>query len=187
MCIQPTPDATINPLLGQFMSFGQRLHPQLGSYYSNLTGYWKGDVRFHNLTQESHPLSSPDIISTPPWSRQASDYLIGANLTNATEFAQRLGAWNWTRSEKVDISFGDKLVWSERNGSEVSKDVAILHVSPSLDAYLALRLRRPSAFKGKIDFTDPDSSEEFRLELNGVHFVSNGSIYALAKPSGYVV
>ena len=41
--------------------------------------------------------------------------------------------------------------------------------------------------QGKIDFTDPESSEEFRLELDGVHFVSNGSIYAFAEPSGYVV
>lgn len=36
--------------------------------------------------------------------------------------------------------------------------------------------------KGKIDFTDPDSSEELRLALEGVHFVSNGSICAFAEP-----
>ena len=40
--------------------------------------------------------------------------------------------------------------------------------------------------QGKIDFSYPEASEELRLELDGVHFVSNGSIYALAKPSGYV-
>lgn len=38
--------------------------------------------------------------------------------------------------------------------------------------------------QGKIDFTDPESSEELRLEVDGVHFVSNGSIYAFAEPSG---
>ena len=38
--------------------------------------------------------------------------------------------------------------------------------------------------QGKIDFTDPDSTEELRLEVDGVHFVSNGTIYAFAGPIG---
>lgn len=40
--------------------------------------------------------------------------------------------------------------------------------------------------QGKIDFTDPRKSDEFRLEVDGVHFISNGTIYAFAQPVRYV-
>ena len=174
------------PLVERFMTFGPRLHPQLGSYYTNLTGYWKGDVRFHNLTQESHTYIAPNGSTFNfPWANLASNYLAGANLTNATELAERLGEWNWTRSEKVDISFGDKIVWDSKNRVEVSKDIAVIHVR-SLAARSEAVLTRLD-LQGRIDFSDPKSSDEFRLELDGVHFVSNGSIYAYAVPSGYVL
>lgn len=41
--------------------------------------------------------------------------------------------------------------------------------------------------QGKIDLSDPETSEEMRLELEGVHFVSNGSLYAFAEPNECVL
>ncbi|KAJ3551014.1 hypothetical protein NM688_g4952 [Phlebia brevispora] len=159
----PTLDASTIALRQQLITFGTRVDPQLESYYANMTGFWKGDLHFHNLTSlnETAQVNSSLIR---PWSNLATDFIVGANISNTTEFTTRLGPWNWTRSEKVDISLGDKLVWSKENNSVVSKDIAML--------------------RGKIDFTDPESSDEFRLEIDGVHFIKNGSIYAFAEPSG---
>ena len=52
---------------------------------------------------------SDTTIQVPPWHRAAADYIASANatLTNATELTHKLGSWNWTRSKRVDISFGD--------------------------------------------------------------------------------
>lgn len=159
----PEQDPVTLPLVESFVTFGAQLDPLSASYYTNLTGFWRGDIAVHNLTSlESNATSPP-----PHWHTLADSLISNANLTNATELTRRLGNWNWSRSDKVAISFGDKLVWFEAGSREVSKDIAMVH--------------------GKIDFTDPESAEELRLEVDGVHFVSNGSIYAFAEPSGHGV
>ena len=109
------------------------MDPLYASYYANFTGYWKGDVRFHNLTNlDSSVTPVPDTtIQVPPWHRAAADYIASANatLTNATELTHKLGSWNWTRSKRVDISFGDKIVVPKGNDTEFTKDIALIHVS----------------------------------------------------------
>lgn len=129
--LKPERDLTASPLLQQFLTFGPRLDPSTESYYANLTGFWKGDLQLHNLTEDTTSLSGHDTASFPPWHDAASNFLVGANVTNATELTERLGKWNWTRSEKVDISFGDRLLWSKSNGTLVSKDIALIRVSYS--------------------------------------------------------
>ena len=108
------------------MTFGSKLDPQSASYYANLTGFWKGNVTFHNL---SDPQTTEGMTSIPAWHRLADDFVAHANLTNATELANRVGNWNWTRADKVSMSFGDKIVWDVGDRTNVSKDVAMIHVS----------------------------------------------------------
>lgn len=38
-----------------------------------------------------------------------------------------------------------------------------------------------TAMKGRIELSDPDASEDLRLDFDGIHFISNGSIYAFAE------
>lgn len=38
--------------------------------------------------------------------------------------------------------------------------------------------------QGRIELTDSSKAEDLRLDFEGLHFVSNGSIYGLADPSG---
>lgn len=109
------------------MTFGGQVDPQSAAYYTNLTGFWRGDVRFHNLTNLQSNESSP----LPPWHTLSDDLVSRANLTNATEFASRVGSWNWTRSDKVQISLGDKFMWDEGEHRNLSKDIAMIHVSNS--------------------------------------------------------
>lgn len=113
------------PLVNDFLTFGRQLDPQSGSYYANLTGFWRGDVQFHNLTNETM-----QTYSSPPfWIQDAQSFMSTANLTNATELTERVGKWGWDSSTKVAISFGDKLLWSsEGPHSNLSKDVALIHV-----------------------------------------------------------
>ena len=112
------------PMVESLMTFGSQVNPLSASYYTNLTGFWRGDVAFHNLTRlESNATTPP-----PSWHHLADSLVASANLTNATEFTNRLGNWNWTRSDKVAISFGDKLMWSKEDHKDLSKDIAIIHV-----------------------------------------------------------
>lgn len=115
------------PLVESLMTFGNQVDSQSAAYYTNLTGFWRGDVRFHNLTNLQSNESSP----LPPWHTFSDDLVWRANLTNATEFASRVGSWNWTRSDKVQISLGDKFMWDEGEHRNLSKDIAMIHVSSS--------------------------------------------------------
>ena len=103
------------------MSFGQEIDPRIGSYYSNLTGFWKGDVRFHNLTN----MTAAPLASEPFWLKDASAFVASANLTNATELENRLGKWRWAESTKTSIRFGDKKSTqkdiAEKNGHDAGK------------------------------------------------------------------
>ncbi|KAI0083737.1 hypothetical protein BDY19DRAFT_975766 [Irpex rosettiformis] len=154
----PTVDSTLIPLVMDFMSLSGELDSHQGSYYQNLTAFWKGDVRFHNLTN----ITTVPQLQTPFWLKDAEAFVSTANLTNATELSDRLGKWQWAHSTKTSIRFADKKVSGEdAKKKDLSEDIALIH--------------------GKIDLSDPDSSEEMRLELEGVHFISNGSIYAFAE------
>ena len=40
--------------------------------------------------------------------------------------------------------------------------------------------------QGKVDLADPKSDDDLRLDFEGIHVLSTGSIYAFAVSSGYV-
>ena len=107
------------PLIAAFLPFGRELDPRRGSYYSNMTGFWHGDAQFHNLTSlnETEQLSS--------WRHLSEQFMISTNLTAIPEL---LGPWNWTRSNKITLNVGDKLV-SFKKGDNETKNIAVIHVS----------------------------------------------------------
>ena len=108
------------PLVAAFVPAGLELDPMQASYYSNLTGFWHGDLQFHNLTS----LNATEQAA--PWRRLVEQWMI---TTNLTEIPERMGPWNWTRSNKVTLNVGDKLVPFRRRDGEETRNIAIIHVS----------------------------------------------------------
>ncbi|KAJ7898423.1 hypothetical protein B0H13DRAFT_2031847 [Mycena leptocephala] len=91
------------------------------------------------------------------WSPLAEKYMADANMSLILD---KIGSWNWSASDKLAISLVEKQP-SFTNASDI---VALIH--------------------GKVELTDENTSENLRLEFEGIHFVSNGTIYALAEPPG---
>ena len=40
--------------------------------------------------------------------------------------------------------------------------------------------------QGKVDLADPESQDDLRLDFEGIHILSTGTVYALAESTGYV-
>lgn len=119
------------PLVTSFLAFGSQLDPMEASYYTNLTGFWRGEGQFYNLTSSNSTSESNDTDSLP-WRPIAHSLLTSSNFTpNVTELSERLGSWNWSSSNKAAISVGDKLIWSKPHLTNISKDIAIIHVCSS--------------------------------------------------------
>ncbi|KAJ8489989.1 hypothetical protein ONZ51_g2566 [Trametes cubensis] len=150
----PVEDPNTMPLVQAFLGFGPELDPNQGSYYSNITGFWHGDLHFHNLTS----LNASEAAS--PWRHLSEQFILPTNLSAVPEL---LGPWNWTRSNKLAVSVGDKLIPLERDGA-THKNIAIIH--------------------GRLDLSDPESSDELRLDFEGIHVLSTGTIYAMAESGG---
>ncbi|KAJ7504432.1 hypothetical protein B0H11DRAFT_516924 [Mycena galericulata] len=91
------------------------------------------------------------------WSSLAENYMADANMTLILE---KTGSWNWSASDKMALS----LVEKRPSFTNASEDVVLIH--------------------GKIELTDKNTSEDLRLEFEGIHFISNGTLYALAEPGG---
>ncbi|KAI0726059.1 hypothetical protein C8Q72DRAFT_998682 [Fomitopsis betulina] len=148
----PAADNVTMPLVNSFLDLGPVLDPDMASYYTNLTGFWHGEIDFHNLTS----LSAND--STAEWRSAANDFIM---QTNMTQLPDLLGTWKWATTEKLSISVGDKVVANQTLPQDVSEDISIIH--------------------GRIELSEPDASEDLRLDFDGIHFISNGSIYAFAE------
>ncbi|KAJ7765390.1 hypothetical protein DFH07DRAFT_1014818 [Mycena maculata] len=93
------------------------------------------------------------------WSPLAEQYMADANMSVILD---KLGSWNWSASDKIALS----LVEKRPSFVNASENVVLIH--------------------GKIELTDENSSEDLRLEFEGIHFVSNGTMYALAQPGRHV-
>ncbi|KAJ7155449.1 hypothetical protein C8R43DRAFT_884617 [Mycena crocata] len=91
------------------------------------------------------------------WSPLAEKYMVDANMSLVLH---KSGSWNWSASNKFALS----LVEKRPSLTNASENVALIH--------------------GKIELTDENTSEDLRLEFEGIHFVNNGTMYALAEPSG---
>ena len=116
--IQPIRDPNLDPLVQNFISFGPELDSKQGSYYSNVSALFRGDIAFYNLTSISHNTNAT-------WHVLADNFING---TNVTAIPQRLGAWNWTNTEKVGIKIHDRKATGVAN---VTEEIAIFHVSNS--------------------------------------------------------
>ncbi|KAF5383788.1 hypothetical protein D9615_003714 [Tricholomella constricta] len=148
-------DLTLTPILDTFNIQGRVLDPHEASYYSNVTGFIHGSSNFHNIT----PSALADNTSSA-WNSAAQIYMTGIN---ETEIVDRLGTWNWTASDRLALSVVEKLP-THVNGTTISDAIALVH--------------------GRIELTDANTREDFRLEFEGVHFILNGSIYGIAEPTG---
>ncbi|GLB43394.1 putative ring finger [Lyophyllum shimeji] len=151
----PDRDAALGVLAEDFGIQGKVLDPHQASYYSNVTGFIHGSSHFYNIT----PSTLVDN-ATAPWNSHARAYMAAAN---ETEIVERIGTWNWTASDKVQLSVVEKLP-THANGTMISDTIALVH--------------------GRIELTDANSNEDLRLEFEGLHFIRNGSLYGLAEPAG---
>lgn len=124
------------PLVTDIMSFGSHINPREGSYYQNLTAFWKGDIQYHNLTN----LTSQAQTNPPFWIKEAEAFVSSANLTNATVLSERLDKWQWSHSTKTSFRFSDKKP-SEKDIQEkgLSDDIALIHVCRSALTYTTWR------------------------------------------------
>jgi len=90
------------------------LEPSLGSYYSNATGLFRGDVRYYNL-------SSILYDTNVTWKPIADRVMENANLSAIPE---RLGTWNWSAADRVGVKVHDRMA----TVVNVSESVAIFQV-----------------------------------------------------------
>ena len=125
------------PLVSVFLSFGRELDPQRGSYYSNMTGFWHGNLQLHNLTA---PNATGEVAA---WRHLSEQWMSAPNLTAILE---RLGPWNWTLLDKVTLNVGYKRVPFKRKEGNEMRNIAVTHVSPHrLSMLVSLRMR----YRGK--------------------------------------
>ncbi|TEB33129.1 hypothetical protein FA13DRAFT_1627277 [Coprinellus micaceus] len=103
---------------------------------------------------------SPPVNDSIPWKSLAEAYTDRINMTSAIE---QLSGWNWNSTKKVALSLVEKKPVGADGKVLSSSGLALVH--------------------GKIELTDVLSKEDLRLEFEGIHFISNGSMYGLAEPS----
>jgi hypothetical protein len=104
-------------LLESFKIGGGLLDPITSSYYSNITGTFHGDTKFYNITP-------PFLNNTAhEWSPLAEQYMAHANMSLILD---KTGAWNWSASDKVALSFVEKPLITN-----ASNNIALIHVRQS--------------------------------------------------------
>lgn len=91
-----------------------QLDPSLGSYYSNVTGFFRGDTRYYNL-------SSIPYDTNVTWKPTADHIMENANLSAIPE---RLGTWNWSAADSITIKVHDRMMAM----TNVSESIAIFQV-----------------------------------------------------------
>ncbi|KAG7093495.1 hypothetical protein E1B28_007171 [Marasmius oreades] len=152
-----TRNTYLMPLLHYLLPHNGTIDPRVSSYYPNITGFLHGEVKYHNLSQESLERSSF------PWVPSARLYVDNTSINqtrNGSEVALKLGSWNWTAPEEIAISVVEK----EPLYTYANHPISLIH--------------------GRIEFADNNTSEELKFDLEGIHFIDNGTIYAFAEPQG---
>ncbi|KXN86557.1 DSC E3 ubiquitin ligase complex subunit 1 [Leucoagaricus sp. SymC.cos] len=152
----PEPDLTVPPLLDVFHIQGHTVDTSRESYYPNITGYVRGNAQFYNIT----PMALEKNASLS-WRPLAERYVAGSNVTEMVEMSS---TWNWTASNKMIMTLHEKKAPALQNDSSDSRDLVAVHA--------------------RMEFTDAETQETLRLELDGVHFLSQGSIIGLVEPFG---
>ena len=115
-----------------------QLDPLLGSYYSNVSGLFRGNVRYYNLS--SIPYDTSMI-----WRPIVDGVMENANLSAIPE---RLGSWNWSAADTIGIKVHDRMMPM----GNVSESIAIFQVVHLLS--IAFVLYR-STLSGKIRIVRP--------------------------------
>ncbi|KAF9266758.1 hypothetical protein L218DRAFT_921385 [Marasmius fiardii PR-910] len=152
-----TRDAYLTPLLQFLLPQNDTIDSRISSYYPNITGFLHGEAKYYNLSLESLDQSSL------PWTPLARLYTGNApnnETRNVSEIADKLGSWNWTFPDEIAISVVEK----EPTHTYANRQVSLIH--------------------GRIEFADNTTSEELKFDLEGVHFIENGTIYAFVEPQG---
>lgn len=140
--------------------------PLVGSFMSfgsRLNPQWAS--YFSNVTGFVHGeidffnITLPSLGSANyPWRTQAETFMGDSNMT---ELVSHFGSWNWTGSDKISWSIMDRAPISVKG---VNEKIAMVH--------------------GRIDVRHPATSDDMKLDFEGVHFLANGSIYGFAEPTG---
>ncbi|KAJ8473594.1 hypothetical protein ONZ45_g16234 [Pleurotus djamor] len=151
----PSVDSTVQPLVESFLKPGEFQNTILSSYYPNITGFLHGDGTAYNITM---PSLASQVVR---WKSSAVAYVTDLNTTEAIE---RAGTWNWTASDKVKLSLGEKPSIHPETNVPLNPDIALVH--------------------GRVEFTDENSAEQLHMEFEAVHFIPNGSFYGFALPNG---
>lgn len=115
---QPERNVHLEPLVSKILPIPHQLDPLLGSYYSNTSGLFRGDVRYYNL-------SSIPYNSNVTWKPIADRVMENANLSAIPE---RLGSWNWSAADTVAFRVHDIIT----TVTNVSENIAIFQVLCSL-------------------------------------------------------
>jgi hypothetical protein len=159
----------IEQLVSKILPISHKLDPSRGSYYSNASGLFHGDVRYYNL-------SSVPYDTNVTWKPIADRVMGNANLSAIPE---RLGSWNWSATDTIRIKVHDMMATT----SNISESIGIFQVlfpPPLHVAYIE------DHSQGRLEFFNPATADTTLLEFDGVHFTENGSFYAFAQEEGYV-
>ena len=98
-------------LVSKILLFPHQLDSRFGSYYSNTSGLFRGDVRYYNL-------SSIPYNTNVTWRPIVDLVMENVNLSTIPE---RLGSWNWSAADTVGIKVHDRMV-------NVSESIATFQV-----------------------------------------------------------
>ena len=104
----------VGRLVSKILPLPYQLDPSFGSYYSNASGLFRGDVRYYNL-------SSIPYDFNVTWGPIADRVMENANLSAIPE---QLGSWNWSAADAIRIKVHDRMT----TAANVSENVAIFQV-----------------------------------------------------------
>lgn len=112
--LQPERDVYAERLISEILPIPHQLDPLVGSYYTNASLTFYGDVHYYNL-------SSVPYDANVTWKPAADRVMKNCNLSAIPE---RLGSWNWSAAGTIGISVDDNM----KIGTNVSESVATFQV-----------------------------------------------------------
>ena len=115
---QPDRDVHVERVVSNILPLPLQLDPSFGSYYSNASGLFRGDVHFYNLSSIHHD-------ANVTWKPIADRVMENVNLSAIPE---RLGDWNWSAADTIGIRVHDTMA----TVTNVSESIAIFQVLYSL-------------------------------------------------------
>ncbi|KAF9779793.1 hypothetical protein BJ322DRAFT_1086479 [Thelephora terrestris] len=107
----PERDLHVEQLVSKILPVPYQLDSSLGSYYSNTSGLFHGDVRYYNLSSISYD-------TNVTWKPIADRVMENANLSAIPE---QLGSWNWSAADSIRIKVHDVMT----TATNVSENIAI--------------------------------------------------------------